>query len=212
MFHFKYVSKKELAPFKQEIINLIHLVQDDVRESFTFQFRFIGSVERNMVTYDPTSNIGFDFDVNLYVNDDSEDYEPGEIKHILMDAFNKHTRKYRYDNCENSTRVFTIKVKDKENSKILHSCDFAIVNDYGDDQQEYIRFNKPKGYAWVEQSEKFYLLRDKIDFCKDNSLWTEVRNLYLEKKNTNKVKGKKSRSIFAETVHQICQQNGYYED
>ena len=43
MYHFKYVTKQELAPFKNEIIDLIHLVQDDVREhlprlSFLFGF------------------------------------------------------------------------------------------------------------------------------------------------------------------------------
>lgn len=212
MYHFKYVTKAELAPFKKELIELIHLVQNDVREYFTFQYEFIGSVSRNMVTFDPQSNIGFDFDVNLFVNDDDEDYKPGEIKHILMNAFNKHARKYRYDFCEDSTRVFTIKVKDKKNSKILHSCDFAVVNNYGDNQQEYIRFNKPHNYTWDEQPEGFYQLPDKIAFCKDNGLWTDVKNLYLDKKNNNTVKGKKSRSIFAETVHQICQQNGYYEE
>lgn len=212
MYHFKYVTKAELAPFKKELIELIHLVQNDVRDDFTFQYEFIGSVSRNMVTFDPQSNTGFDFDVNLFVNDDEEDYKPGEIKHILMDAFNKHARKYRYDFCEDSTRVFTIKVKDKKNSKILHSCDFAIVNNYGENQQEYIRFNKPHNYAWVEQPDGFYQLPDKIEFCKENGLWTDVRNLYLDKKNNNTVKGKKSRSIFAETVHQICQQNGYYEE
>lgn len=212
MYHFKYVTKAELAPFKKELIELIHLVQNDVRDDFTFQYEFIGSVSRNMVTFDPQSNTGFDFDINLFVNDDDEDYKPGEIKHILMDAFNKHARKYRYDFCEDSTRVFTIKVKDKKNSKILHSCDFAIVNNYGDNQQEYIRFNKPHNYAWAEQPDGFYQLPDKIDFCKENGLWADVRNLYLDKKNFNTVKGKKSRSIFAETVHQICQQNGYYEE
>ena len=32
-----------------------------------------------------------------------------------------------------------------------------------------------------------------------------------DKKNTNADDNKKSRSIFAETIHQVCQQNGYYE-
>ena len=65
MYHFKYVTKAELAPFKKELIELIHLVQNDVRDDFTFQYEFIGSVSRNMVTFDPQSNTGFDFDINL---------------------------------------------------------------------------------------------------------------------------------------------------
>lgn len=62
----------------------------------------------------------------------------------------------------------------------------------------------------MKQSYGFYLLPEKIEFCKENSLWTEVRNTYIEKKNRNTDKNKKSRSVFAETIHQVCQQNGYF--
>lgn len=213
MYHFRYVSKNEIAPLKNQMIELIGLVQDEIRKYFTFQYEFIGSVKRNMVTCDAKSNIGFDFDVNIMVNDDDEDYSAKEIKQILMKAFNKYAYKYHYDFCEDSTRVFTIKVKDGKNSRILHGCDFAIVNNYEDNRQEYIRFNKKSNsYNWVEQSNGFYLLPEKVEFCKDNSLWTEVREIYIEKKNCNTDKNKKSRSIFADAIYQVCQQNGYFEE
>ena len=198
MYHFQYVSKKELKPAKKQLMELIHKVQDEVRDSFTFQYKFVGSVQRNMVTCDVKSNAGFDFDVNIMVNDDDKDFEAEEIKNILMCAFNKYARKYGYDSCEDSTRVFTIKVKDRKNSRIRHSCDFAIVNDYGNNQQEYIRYNKKrKNYTWEEQTKGFYCLPEKIEFCKDNQLWQEVREIYLDKKNYNMDSNKKSRSIFA---------------
>ena len=114
MYHFQYVSKNEIGPLKNRVIELIGLVQDEIRNYFTFQYEFIGSVKRNMVTYDVKSNIGFDFDVNIMVNDDDEEYSAEEIKQILMRAFNKYTHKYHYDFCEDSTRVFTIKVKDRK--------------------------------------------------------------------------------------------------
>ena len=183
MYHFQYVSKNEIASLKNQVIELIGLVQDEIRNYFTFQYKFIGSVKLNMVTCDVKSNIGFDFDVNIMVNDDDEEYSAKDIKQILMKAFNKYAYKYHYDFCEDSTRVFTIKVKDRKNSRILHSCDFAIVNNYSDSLQEYIRFNKKSNsYDWTEQSDGFYLLPEKIQFCKDNSLWTEVREIYIEKK------------------------------
>lgn len=183
MYHFQYVSKNEIASLKNQVIELIGLVQDEIRDYFTFQYKFIGSVKLNMVTCDVKSNIGFDFDVNIMVNDDDEEYSAKNIKQILMKAFNKYAYKYHYDFCEDSTRVFTIKVKDRKNSRILHSCDFAIVNNYSDNLQEYIRFNKKSNsYDWTEQSDGFYLLPEKIQFCKDNSLWTEVREIYIEKK------------------------------
>ena len=212
MYHFQYVSKKELKPAKKQLMELIHKVQDEVRDSFTFQYKFVGSVQINIVTCDVKSNAGFDFDVNIMVNDDDKDFEAEEIKNILMCAFNKYARKYGYDSCEDSTRVFTIKVKDRKNSRIRHSCDFAIVNDYGNNQQEYIRYNKKrKNYTWEEQTKGFYCLPEKIEFCKDNQLWQEVREIYLDKKNYNMDSNKKSRSIFAETIHEVCHRNGFYD-
>ena len=212
MYHFQYVAKRELEPEKKQLMELIHKVQDEVRDSFTFQYKFVGSVQRNMVTWDVKSNAGFDFDVNIMVNDDDEKFDAKKIKNILMCAFNKYARKYRYDFCEDSTRVFTIKVKDRKNSRIRHSCDFAIVNDYDNNQQKYIRYNKKrKNYTWEEQTKGFYCLPEKIEFCKDNQLWQEVREIYLDKKNYNMDSNKKSRSIFAETIHEVCHRNGFYD-
>lgn len=212
MYHFEYVPKKEISKKKKEVIELIKFAQDKVRESFTFQFDFIGSSKRNMVIYDIKRNIGFDFDIDIEINNDKEKYTPEEIKQKLMDAFNKAVaEKYycgyynlNFSNCENNTRVFTIKVKDHEKSRIVYSCDFAIVNNYGKGQEEYIRFNKSNNiYTWEKQSKGFYRLPEKIKFCKDNGLWNEVRKIYLNKKNHNTNKDKKSRSIFAETINQV---------
>lgn len=114
MHDFCYVSKKEAAPVKAELLDIIHEVQDIVRDDFTFQFTFIGSSSRNMITYDRKSNIGFDFDVNIEVNDYDENYEPKEIRTIIRKALDKVARQYGYDYCEDSTRVLTIKKKDTQ--------------------------------------------------------------------------------------------------
>ena len=57
MNNFKYESKRQLSPVKQELIQIIKSVQDEIRKDFTFRFDFVGSVKRNMVTYDVKSNI-----------------------------------------------------------------------------------------------------------------------------------------------------------
>ena len=215
MYHFQYVTKKEIRPVRNQLEELLHLVQDEIRNTLTFQYKFVGSVSRKMVTFDMKGNKGFDFDVNIKINDEEENFTAKEIKHILMNAFNRLAEEFCYDRCEDSTRVFTIKVKDRENSKIYHSCDFAIVYNCEDGRQQYIKFNKsakPPYYSWEFQSEGFYKLEEKIKFCKDNDLWIDVRNLYLEKKNRNTDPSEKSRQIFAKTIHQICQRNGYYQE
>lgn len=216
MKNFKYVTVEQLSPVKKDLVQIIHSVQNQIRQDFTFQFYFVGSVERNMVTYDVKSNIGFDFDVNIHVNDDECRFSAKEIKTKIRLALNKVAPHYGYDNAEDSTRVLTIKVKDKQNSRILHSCDFAIVNDYVDDYgnkcQEYIHFHKRKNrYSWQEQPKGFYLLDEKAEWIKDCGFWQDVRDLYLDKKNHNSDQHKHSRSIYAETIHEICQKYGYYD-
>lgn len=215
MYNFQYVNSKQLSSAKKELIQIINSVQDEVRQYFTFQFYFVGSVKRNMVTYDVKSNKGFDFDVDIYVNDDECRYSAKEIKTKIRLALNKVIHRYGYDNAEDSTRVITIKVKDRQNSKILHSCDFAIVNDYtdkdGNERQEYIHFyKKQKSYSWHEQPQGFYLLDEKADWIKGCGYWQEVLDLYLYKKNCNNNPYKHSRSIYAETIHEIYQRYSYY--
>ena len=99
-----------------------------------------------MITYDTKSNVGYDFDINIYPNDEDNNLSPKKIKLLFKEALDKIATKYGYDYAEDSTRVLTIKVKDRKNSRVLHSVDFAFVNDYEDDEgyecQEYIRFNK----------------------------------------------------------------------
>lgn len=206
MYNFEYVTRNVALPVKKELIKIINQVQDLVREHFTFNFYFIGSSDRNMITQDIKSNIGFDFDVNIEVNDDEENYQPGEIRKIIRLALDQVARNYGYGHTEDSTRVLTTKFVDKKNSKIKHSCDFAIVNNYGEGKQEYIRYNKGNGsYYWEQQPKGFIGLETKADWLKKNGYWQDVRDYYIEKKNNNTNPDKKSRSLYAETINEIYQ-------
>ena len=208
---FRYVSKNEAKEVKKDLLDIIHEVQDIVRNHFTFSYWFIGSSDRNMITYDAKSNIGFDFDVNIQVNDDEEEYTPAEIKRILRLAFDQVVRRYGYDYCEDSTRVLTIKFKDRTNSRILHSCDFAIVYNCEDGRQQYIRFNKEQqSYSWEYQPKGYLLLPEKIEWLKSNGLWNDLLDYYIEKKNNNLNPDKHSRAIFAESIAEMCQKNSYH--
>lgn len=202
MYHFDYVTKRQAAPYKANLIALINAVQNRVRDKFTFQFVFIGSSSRNMITFDPTTNIGFDFDVNIYVNDDDETYSPTEIRTALYNAFRWEMVNFGYTGTENSTRVFSIKKTDLWRSRILHSCDIAIVYDSRDGQQ-YIHLNKFTGEClWEFQPQPYKDLRKRADFLKKGGHWNEVLNLYLYKKNTNANPDKHSRSLYAETINE----------
>ena len=210
MHDFRYVTKKQAQPIKDELYQILYMVQDLVRDNFTFSFTPIGSSSHNMITYDAKSNIGFDFDINIEVNDDNEDFEPKEIRTIIRTAIDRVAPRYGYKPCEDSTRVLTIKKVNTFTSRIIHSCDFAIVYNCTDGRQQYIRFNKDNNYySWEYQAKGFADLNKKTDWLKKNGLWGNLQDYYIEKKNANENPDKHSRSVFAESINEMCQKNGY---
>ena len=210
MHDFRYVTKKQAQPIKDELYQILYMVQDLVRDNFTFSFTPSGSSSHNMITYDAKSNIGFDFDINIEVNDDNEDFEPKEIRTIIRTAIDRVAPRYGYKNCEDSTRVLTIKKVDTSHSRIIHSCDFAIVYNCTDGRQQYIRFNKDNNYYyWEYQGKGFVGLEKKMDWLKRENLWGDLQDYYIYKKNCNDNPDKHSRSIFAESINEMCQKNGY---
>lgn len=206
MHDFVYVTKASARPVKNELIQIIHEVQDIVRPYFTFQFKSVGSSSRNMITYDRKSNIGFDFDFDLEINDNDEEYNGNEIRHIIKNAMDKVVPRYGYKHCEESTRVITIKKVNTLTCQIIHSCDFAIVYNCSDGRQQYIRFNKDyNNYTWEYQGKGYKNLDNKITCLKRNGYWGELQDYYIDKKNRNNNPDKHSRSILAESINEMYQ-------
>lgn len=209
MYDFVYVTKSSAKPVKNELVQVIHEVQDIVRPYFTFKLRPVGSGSMNMITYDRKSNIGFDFD--LEINND-ENYTPSEIRHIIKNAIDQVAPRYGYKHCENSTRVLTIKKVNTFTSRILHSCDFAIVYNCRDGRQKYIRFNKKhNNYTWEYQGKSFKNLEKRISWLKVNDYWGELQDYYIDKKNRNNNPNKHSRSILAESINEMYQRKINYQ-
>lgn len=206
MNHFKYVTAEEARPYKERVLNMTRELQDRVRDYFTFQNYFIGSSARNMITFDERANIGFDFDINYAINDFEQEYGPDEIHQIIFKGLSNIYLRYGFNRIEESTRVITLKKIDPFNSRILHGCDIALVNDYEDDGrqcQEYIRFNKSlHNFTWEQQTAPYYL-EEKVSEIKKAKLWNEVREVYINKKNNNDNPNKKSRALYAETLNEV---------
>ena len=57
----------------------------------------------------------------------------------------------------------------------------------------------------------FYELEEKAKWCKEKNLWQDVSDMYINLKNSNTNPNKKSQSIYAETINNICNENGYYD-
>ena len=208
MYHFKYVTRKEAEPFRKEIEEIIHNAQDILRGKFTFSYQFIGSSSRDMITYDPKTNKGFDFDVDLFINDAEECFTAKEIREKLKNAIGMASMGKFFEPCKESSRVFTLKKMSVFPDEWKpYSCDFAIVRNRKDKRgrkhKEFIHFRKNTGeYQWNEQ-QRGYDLEERVEWLRKNKLWNEVRERYLDKKNNNIDLQKKSRALYAETINEI---------
>ena len=208
---YQYVPMSKAKPVWNELVEILHEVQNLVRQEFTFHFTPIGSYKRNMVTYDMKSNIGFDFDVNIEVNDKEEAFRPDEIRRIIRNAINRVAPHYGYGYCEDSTSVLTIKKINNFQSRIIHSCDIAIVYECSDGRQQYIRFNKnSNNYTWEYRGKGFDGFSERWDWLIHNGHKDDLLEYYIKKKNDNNDPNKHSRSLLAESVKELCDKFGYY--
>lgn len=216
MSKYEFVPKREYLPVRIELEKILKEVQNIIRDEFTFQFRLVGSGNKHLITREINGNKGFDFDYNLILNHPKSSvgyyWLPKYAKETLMKAFRKVVKGTNYSDPEDSTTSITIKVKDYKNSKIFHSCDFAIIyypNDEQYDYYKYIRFNKPTNYTWEIRTISKNI-DDKLEWLKHNvpNYWTLIKEHYLHLKNTNKDKNKHSFQLYYETINNLY--NGYH--
>lgn len=155
-YMFEYVTKAEYKPVKQELEKIIVQVQAVMRKKYetTFQFSLIGSGKRHLVTRVVGGNSGYDFDYNLIIAAPKQGYhyKADVVKQQFMDAFRTVLKNTKYKDPQDSTSAITIKVVDRQKSRIEHSCDFAIIY--------YDRNRAENGYYYLKHDKR----QDNYDF------------------------------------------------
>lgn len=207
---FEYVSKSKYNPVRSELEDIIKNVQDELRGEITFRFDLIGSGSKKLITQEIGSNKGFDFDYNLVLQQGAFDFTAKEIRDKFMDAFKKALKGTKYNNPSSSKSAITIKVVDQENSLIKHSCDFGIVREILDDnddlRNEINIFDKPSNHIWNIRA-KSNNYADKAKEIKEDGLWQDLRDEYIDLKNNNNDEDKKSYQLYLEAINNIYNQN-----
>jgi hypothetical protein len=204
---FEFVSKTEFKPIKDEIENIIHKLQNSMRDyKVTCSYKLVGSGGKHLVTRAINCNEGYDFDYNLDIQK-SGGLTDRELRQTIKAKLNEVLTEYNYSNVSEGKNSLTIKVIDYDQSSIEHSCDFAIVNDYvdkNDDLYEEILvwIREDDSYIWNKRPYgKNY--KTKLANLKANGLWEEVKEEYLNLKNNNMDSNKKSFSIYFEAINNV---------
>lgn len=202
---YEYVTKAEYAPIRRELEKIINNVQKEMRKKYkiTFQFRLIGSGKRHLVTRIQGGNRGYDFDYNLIIQ--PPECKPNVLKQRFMDAFKIALKGTQYSFPKDSTSAITIKVIDKSNKKIRHSCDFAIIY-YENNGYYYLKNNKKCGtYEFAFRALKSDIDEKAHDIISENG-WPDIKDEYLWLKNINEGNGKHSFSLYIEAINNIYNQ------
>lgn len=213
---YEYVKKSEYAPIKKEIENILRKTQAIMESEYELKFKFdlIGSGKRHLITRVVGGNSGYDFDYNLIIPHPGQGYhyKANVIKEDFIKALKIALKGTQYSFPKDSTSAITIKVVDKNNSKIKHSCDLAIIyydtND-GCDGYKYLRNDKQsnqysfafRAYSQDEMDEKLY------EILEYTNGWNWIRDEYLKLKNVNEGnKNKHSFSLYVEAVNNVYNQ------
>ena len=202
---YKFAKQKEVKELEIWCMDILHAVQEEIRDYFTFDIRLIGSGDKRLVTQN--SDESFDLDYNIILQRDKKGLlnNPKQIKDIFVSKFNKVLKEYvsDYSHTSDSTSVITVKLI--RNNKLHFSFDVAIVVE-GDDGLFYRLINdKTTGrYIWnqVPQSCDFEY---KLQEIKENGEWQDFKDRYLDLKNMHLRRNDniKSFSIFLETLNEF---------
>ncbi|MFA5283383.1 MAG: hypothetical protein WC366_02570 [Bacilli bacterium] len=204
---YEFVSKNELKPVKAKIDLIIRNLQRLLKQDkITFKSILVGSAKKHLVTRLVDGNKGFDFDYNLSLQKCPDNISPKELKTLFLSRLNIVLEDSGYKKAENNTQSMTIKFLDSRNSRIIHSCDIAIVSDHeeeGETFQKILIFDKSnKKYIWNKRP----LVKNysaKLSSILSNGLWHEVKEEYLNLKNTNNDSEKKSFQLYLEALNNV---------
>lgn len=202
---YRYAKPSEVRELTAWCMEVLHDVQEEVREYFTFDIRLIGSGDKGLVTQN--SDESFDLDYNIILQKDKKGLidNPKQVKEIFVARFNKVLRRCvtNYTHVCDSTSVITAKII--HDNRLEFSFDVAIIVE-GDDGFFYRLTNdKNTGrYIWnrVKQSVNYF---ERIKAVKENGDWLEFKKRYLELKNIHlsRQDDRKSFSIFLETLNEF---------
>lgn len=229
---FEYVPYEEYKPVMQRVESCISKIYDEIPDEIDFGWDFVGSANRYgvaFITRRINGNKGFDFDVNLYVENPDENnfWKAKYMRAQFYLAIQKVFKKYGYEDPEDRTSVIRVKMVDKKDSKIIHSIDFAIFqgikNADGEFIEKYARKYDNGSYGWTSRGGKNDDALAKLKWLNDNigdsgnnsypywygedlSLLEDLKQEYLKLKNNNKDEEKCSFQLFNETINNIYNQ------
>ena len=211
MYH--YVEDKEfLGNVRRVCADIVNRTVQKVNviEGYSVRMHLVGSGAKNLITQNAKEPI--DLDYNIVVDSAPNIKDCRAIKETIRKAFNEVLKEEGWGDCSDSTSALRTDTHvSKGGNKTPWSIDLGIVTT-GSDGSWYRLIHKKTGvvrtdsWAW-EQAQKSNCLEDRVDWLKENGLWAEVRETYLDKKNLHLKRQEEgvhpSFKSYIEAVHEV---------
>lgn len=123
------------------------------------------------------------FNTAMQIKRDDEYRDPRLLKDTIRNALNKAVGGKFFSDAQDSTSCLTALLHFKDTPNVEFSFDVAIIKKNTNGNYMRLVHNKPwNQYTWNEVP-RSHQVKDRADDIKEEGLWQEVRDKYLEKKN-----------------------------
>ena len=185
---YEFVYESEVKQYRSDCSKTLKKTCELLRaKGISAQVSLVGSGARNMITRN--GNGPYDLDYNLLVmKADNEYRDPRLLKDTIRNDLNKAVGGKFFSDTQDSTSCLTALLHFKDTPNVEFSFDVAIIKK--NPNGNYMRLIHNKNayalgwdqYTWNEVPNS-HQVKDKADEIKEEGLWQEVRDRYLEKKN-----------------------------
>lgn len=178
-----------LGKMKRSCSDIVNqLVQEINKDKRMFVRAFlVGSGARNLFTQNGNQPIDLDYNLEIIDYDCYDFSNEREIKEYIRKKLNMVLEKNSLPDCCDSTSALTTKkFHFRQGNQTEFSVDIGIVKQKSDGWYRLI--HKKWGNMYTDQY-SWEIVRDskgldgRVKWLKDNDLWEEVRETYLDKKN-----------------------------
>ena len=212
MYH--YIEDKDflkrMKSLCSDIIN--QLVQSINNDSvMTVEAHLVGSGARNLITQNAKEPIDLDYNLCVLEVFGISFNDGRAIKEHIKKHFNAVLKSNKWSDCQDSTSALSTELREfTKGNKTEFSIDLAIVRERNYGWERLI--HRKTGFVCYDQwywneAPNSRGLADKVGTIKEENLWLEVRDLYLDKKNMYLSRGDKenhpSFNVYIETINEI---------
>jgi hypothetical protein len=188
MYHFVEDKEflKKLKNTCSGIINeLVQMINNE--EALEVEAHLVGSGAKNLITQNEEEPVDLDYNLCILTCNEFNINDGKSIKEYIRKSFNKVLKRNGWGDCQDSKSALTTEYRVfNTGNQTSFSIDLCIVTEDGDRWWRLI--HKKTGYVqtdeWIwNEGKNSKGLRNKVEWLKDNNLWNEVRDAYLDKKN-----------------------------